>query len=293
MSKETPVLILPMEAILESDNFKLRLKIKDIDSLADDMKERGQLSPLFVRPKAEGKYELVSGYRRFEALKKIGAKETLARIFSNLTEDQALGMAVAENDQRNDLTPLEKALLCKRLQEGEKSRKEIAAIVFPAVKGATESERNVQNYLTVAKSDELIINALTDEAINFSVALLLAEALKGKKSEDVFTGRYELQKVINTIIKKELSVREAGEYIDYIVGRREGKPPTKKERKKWEPVTWKQAKRGGWKFELKFKETVGGKPLDERTLNKMENEVKKVLEKIKEYRKEKGKGKEE
>ena len=54
----------------------------------------------------------------------MGAKETRAQVFTGLSRDQALSLAVAENVQRSDLTPLEKALLCKRLQDEGKSRRQ-------------------------------------------------------------------------------------------------------------------------------------------------------------------------
>jgi ParB/RepB/Spo0J family partition protein len=275
----TDITTLPLGSIKESKDFRLRLAMKDIDALAKDIRERGLICPLFVQPLEKGIYELICGYRRLAALRAMGAKESRAKVFAGLTRDQALSLAVAENVQRSDLTPLEKALLCKRLQDEGRTRKEIGAIVFPTIKGEG-IERNVQNYLTVAKCEESIQEALADEKISFSIALVLAETLRGQGSEDVFTLGPKMPKILGFLSRDGVSVRGAREYLEGLLTKGEDKRPGKKEKRKWEPVVWKEGKRG-WKLEIKFRE---GK-VEEKILVKIEKEIEKALERIKEYRK--------
>jgi ParB family chromosome partitioning protein len=276
------VMVVPVRSIVENEKFKIRLESKRIDSLARDIKVRGQLTPLFVRPSDSGGFELISGYRRLEALKRNKADKVQVRNFPNLSDEKAMELAVAENIQREDLTPLEKAFLCEKLFRDGRSRAEIARIVFPtATVSGAESERNVQNYLTVARTDERIKKALQEEKITFSVALLLAEALKGRKSEDVFTPPNTLEKVLKEIVKNKLSVREVEEYLRSL---KEGKKkrPVKKQRRAWEPVVWKEEKKG-WQLQIRFR-MVEGKA-GEKELDKIEREIEKALEKIREFRK--------
>ena len=274
------VMVVPVRSIVENEKFKIRLESKSIDSLAKDIKVRGQLTPLFVRPSDSGGFELISGYRRLEALKRNKADKVQVRNFPNLSDEKAMELAVAENIQREDLTPLDKAFLCEKLFRDGRSRAEIARIVFPTVSGA-ESERNVQNYLTVARTDERIKKALQEEKITFSVALLLAEALRGKKSEDVFTPPNTLEKVLKEIVKNKLSVREVEEYLRSL---KEGKKkrPVKKQRRAWEPVIWKEGKKG-WQLQIRFR-MVEGKA-GEKELDKIEREIEKALERVREWRK--------
>ncbi|MCW6048485.1 ParB/RepB/Spo0J family partition protein, partial [Enterobacter hormaechei subsp. xiangfangensis] len=71
------------------------------------IREKGLLQPLVVRPKGEG-YELVAGERRLRAAEMAGLKE-IPVIIRDLTDQEAMEVALVENLQREDLTPLEEA----------------------------------------------------------------------------------------------------------------------------------------------------------------------------------------
>jgi ParB family chromosome partitioning protein len=88
------------------------LKEADIDSLAESIKAEGLLTPLIVRPKGKG-YELVAGHRRYMALKKLGWKTVPARIAA-LDDQRAFVVAMTENLERKDPTPMEEATAFKR-----------------------------------------------------------------------------------------------------------------------------------------------------------------------------------
>ncbi len=78
-----------------------------LQELAESIKEHGIIQPIVVRKK-EKKYEIIAGERRFRAAKLAGLKEIPA-IVKEMTEQQMMEVAILENLQREDLTPIEEA----------------------------------------------------------------------------------------------------------------------------------------------------------------------------------------
>ncbi len=84
-----------------------------IDALAESIRQNGLLQPLIVRPTEEG-WQLVAGERRWRALRRLG-RATAPVVVRQLTDEQMLVLALVENLQREDLSPLEEALGYQRL----------------------------------------------------------------------------------------------------------------------------------------------------------------------------------
>lgn len=85
------------------------LKETDVDSLAENIKQYGLLNPLLVREvKGKDQYELISGHRRYQALKKLGEKNCLARVIE-VDDATAFVIALSENLERTDPNPMEEA----------------------------------------------------------------------------------------------------------------------------------------------------------------------------------------
>jgi len=78
-----------------------------IRELAESIREIGLQEPVILRP-ADGRYEIVAGDRRYLASKIINAKKILA-IVKDLSDEETLLIRATENDQREDLTPMERA----------------------------------------------------------------------------------------------------------------------------------------------------------------------------------------
>ena len=78
-----------------------------LKELAESIKEHGIIQPIVVRKK-DKKYEIIAGERRFRAAKLAGLKEVPA-IVKEMTEQQMMEVAILENLQREDLTPIEEA----------------------------------------------------------------------------------------------------------------------------------------------------------------------------------------
>ncbi|MDR7463560.1 MAG: ParB/RepB/Spo0J family partition protein [Armatimonadota bacterium] len=88
---------------------------EDVEELAASIVDRGVLQPIVVRPADDG-YELVAGERRWRAAMAAGL-QVVPAIVRNLSDQDALEVALLENIQREDLRPMEKARAYRRLQQ--------------------------------------------------------------------------------------------------------------------------------------------------------------------------------
>ncbi|HEX3428736.1 MAG TPA: ParB/RepB/Spo0J family partition protein, partial [Candidatus Limnocylindrales bacterium] len=85
-----------------------------LDELANSIREHGVLQPILVRPAGESRYQLVAGERRWRASKKAGLA-TIHALVEEIDDDTALEIAIIENLQREDLSPLEEATMYDRM----------------------------------------------------------------------------------------------------------------------------------------------------------------------------------
>ncbi len=79
-----------------------------LEELAQSIRQHGVLQPLLVRPLASGEYQLVAGERRWRASRIAGLTEVPV-VVKELTDTQAMELAIIENLQREDLNPIEEA----------------------------------------------------------------------------------------------------------------------------------------------------------------------------------------
>jgi len=84
--------------------------------LAASIRAKGVLQPLLVRPSSQGGYELIAGERRLRAAESAGL-ETVPVVVRESSDDESLEIALIENIQRDDLSPLEEAAAYQRLIE--------------------------------------------------------------------------------------------------------------------------------------------------------------------------------
>lgn len=86
-----------------------------LQQLADSITEHGVIQPLIVRSMPDGSYQIVAGERRWRAAKMAGLSEIPVVIRDDLSEEQAMQIAMIENLQRENLNPIEEALGYKEL----------------------------------------------------------------------------------------------------------------------------------------------------------------------------------
>jgi ParB family transcriptional regulator, chromosome partitioning protein len=86
----------------------------ELEELAQSIREHGVLQPVLVSQQQDGSYQLITGERRWRAVKKAGIA-TLPAMVKEVTPQASLELALVENIQRRDLNPLEEAAAFRAL----------------------------------------------------------------------------------------------------------------------------------------------------------------------------------
>lgn len=121
---------LPVESLGRSP-FQPRAAIHQeaLEELADSIRARGLVQPIVVRAVVGGRYEIIAGERRWRAAQLAGLSDIPA-VVHEVSDHIAMAMALIENIQREDLTPLEEAQALQRLHlECELTHQQVADAV--------------------------------------------------------------------------------------------------------------------------------------------------------------------
>lgn len=106
-----------------------RFEQEGMDALEASIREKGVLQPILVRKTADHAYEIIAGERRWRAAQRAGLHE-LPVVVKELTDREALEIALVENVQRADLSPIEEALGYQRLiTEFDHTQEQLAKVV--------------------------------------------------------------------------------------------------------------------------------------------------------------------
>ncbi len=188
---------IPIEQI-EVNPFQPRTNF-DSEALAElalSIKELGVVQPITVRKLGYGKYQLISGERRFRAAK-MADLETIPAFIRVANDQEMLEMALVENIQRENLDAIEVALSYQRLvEECNLTQEELS-------KRVGKKRSTVANYLRLLKLSPEIQAAIRDAKISMGHARALIAVSDAKKQLQYF----------RLIIAKGLSVRQAEELV--------------------------------------------------------------------------------
>lgn len=111
---------IPLSEIDEFPDHPYQVRMdEDMTQLVESVKERGIITPVILRKKEDGRYEMVSGHRRMKACELAGL-ETVKADVQNLTRDEAIVLMVESNLQRSSILPSEKAKAYKMRLEAMK-----------------------------------------------------------------------------------------------------------------------------------------------------------------------------
>lgn len=177
-----------------------------LSELAESIARHGLLQPILVRPLTLGGYEIVAGERRYRAARMAGLTEVPV-IIRELSESETMELALIENLQREDLTPLEEALGYEVLiNEHGFTQEEVAETVG-------KSRPAVANSLRLLKLPESIADYLKEDKITAGHA----RALLTLPTEEI------MLQVCEQIIKSNLSVRQTEKLCKKLTA--EKKPP--------------------------------------------------------------------
>lgn len=134
--------------------------------LAESIKQQGILQPITVRPIAEtDRYEIVFGERRYRA-SVMAEMEEIPAIVSELTDEAAEEMAITENLQRKDVTPIEEANAYQKLIENGRHTIQTLAVLFGKnenyIRTRLKFTALIPEIATLLETDELTISVATE-----------------------------------------------------------------------------------------------------------------------------------
>ncbi|SDM40898.1 ParB/RepB/Spo0J family partition protein [Sediminibacillus halophilus] len=182
-----------------------------IEELKDSILEYGILQPLIVRKSIKG-YEIVVGERRFRAAKEAGLK-TIPVIIKELTDDKMMELALLENLQREDLSPIEEATAYANLM------KELNITQEELARRLGKSRPHIANLVRLLSLPDQI-SALIN---NGELTMGHGRALLGLKDKQ------KLNPLVDKIRKEGLNVRQVEQLIIQL---NEKTPQKKKEKPK-------------------------------------------------------------
>lgn len=112
-AKRETVMEIPLSQISDFPNHPFKVKMDEsMSDLVESVKSYGVLSPVIVRPKDNGEYEMIAGHRRKRA-SELAGKDSIKCIVQDVTDDEAIILMVDSNLQREQLLPSEKAFAYK------------------------------------------------------------------------------------------------------------------------------------------------------------------------------------
>lgn len=117
--------------------FQVRMD-EDMDQLVESVKGRGIITPITLRQKEDGRYEIVSGHRRKKACELAGL-ETIPAEIKELTRDEAIILMVESNLQRSVILPSEKAFAYKMKLEAVKRQGQRTDLTSTPVAGKSRN----------------------------------------------------------------------------------------------------------------------------------------------------------
>jgi ParB family chromosome partitioning protein len=168
---------------------------EDLQDLVQSIKERGVLQPILVRKKADH-WEIVAGERRFRAAQKLGHL-TIPATEIQASDVESLELALVENLQRSDLSPLEEAEGYHRLQEEFKMTQEQIA------QKVGKDRATVANAIRLLRLSPEVKSLLASGQLTPGHARVLAALLEPM----------EQKKLADKIIRQRWTVREAESWL--------------------------------------------------------------------------------
>jgi ParB family chromosome partitioning protein len=231
-------------ALIERNPRNPRREFRDeeLGELAASLKKHGIVQPLVVRHRAGGGegYEIIAGERRWRAAQRAGLHEVPVTVL-DVSDREALELAIVENVQRSDLNPLEEARGYQALiEEFQYSQAELGETIG-------KSRVHVTNTLRLLKLPQPVLDMLEQGALSAGHGRALL-------------GAGEPEKLAKLVVQKGLSVREterlAQEPAEGMHARTTRKPPVRNaDIAAWEKELGDQL---GLKVELRHKDSGKG-----------------------------------
>ena len=171
-----------------------------LQELASSIKEHGVIQPIIVR-KVGDKYEIIAGERRYRA-SQLAGKQTIPALIRDIDDKEAAKIALLENLQRKDLTPIEEAKTYQTILKLDNITQEELA------QNLGKSQSAIANKLRLLNLDEEVQTALLNSQIS------------ERHARSLLTLTPENQRnLLSKIINERLTVRQVDEEIGRLTGR--------------------------------------------------------------------------
>ena len=192
---------IPLEMIERNPNqTRTSFHVAQLDELAASIAATGVVQPIVVRELPGGKYQLITGERRWRASGRAG-KATIPAIVRVVSDEQAMEMTIVENLQRADLNPMEQARAYEKLSREFKMTQEQMA-------SRTGKDRaSVGNFLRLLKLPESVQERVEAGALSFGHA----RALLALNSPE------RMEKAAQRIGALAMSVRQTETYVQGLM----------------------------------------------------------------------------
>ncbi|MCO5099423.1 MAG: ParB/RepB/Spo0J family partition protein [Burkholderiaceae bacterium] len=202
---DEPARSLPLTA-LQPGRYQPRTRMDEssLQELAASIRGHGLMQPIVVRPIDQGRWEIIAGERRFRAAGLAGLSEVPV-VVREVSDEQALAMALIENLQREDLNPLEQAQAIRRLTTEFGYSHEQAADALGRSRSATT---NLLRLLHLADPVQTMLLA-GDLDMGHARALLALD-----KAEQILLAQ--------RVVDKRLSVRETEQLVQRTLAEASG-----------------------------------------------------------------------
>jgi ParB family transcriptional regulator, chromosome partitioning protein len=182
-----------------------------IEELALTIHTHGIIQPIVVRECEDGKFEIIAGERRWRAVQKLGWSEIPA-IIKNLNDKETASVALIENLQREELTPIEEAMAYAKLLELHNLTQEALA------QRLGKGQSTIANKLRLLKLPQEVQEALLHRTITERHARALI-VLKDKEKQ---------LKLLQEIIDKQLNVKQTEDRVLKMLEAANPKPKPKR-----------------------------------------------------------------
>ena len=189
---------------------------KALRELASSIQESGVFQPIILRqpdPKLK-RYELIAGERRFRA-SKLAKQTTIPAIIRTMSDEKMMEVAVLENLQREDLTPLEEAQAYQTLMD------KLSLTQAQVAERLGKSRPYIANYLRLLG----LPNEIKELVSAGKLSMGQARTLLGLKD------RKQLVKLAKQAVEKNLTVRQLEELVAQMNGTAEKKRAKRRQRK--------------------------------------------------------------
>lgn len=218
--------------IQDIDNFSNHpFKVNVDDEMLESIKDNGVVTPVIVRKKENGKYEMVSGHRRKLACEKLNIKD-IPCVIKDLTDDEAIIIMADSNLQREKILPSEKAFAYKMKMEAlthQGKRTDLTSCPMVTKLQSAEnigkdygdSERQVYRFIRLTELIPKLLEMVDNEKIAFRPAVEISyltneeqtDLLDFMESYDCTPSLAQAIKLKNLSETKKLTVDEMEELL--------------------------------------------------------------------------------